>query len=92
MHGLQSAIENLERLESAFDAVKAQLLGQLHEKVRDQLFNKAPPVDEQALTPTVAGLLADASRASNGHDADSLPSAAQAEASSNAAQAARRHT
>lgn len=40
----QSAIENLERLEQAFDEVKGQLFGQLHDKVRAQLFDKAPPV------------------------------------------------
>ena len=88
MAGLQNAIENLERLESAFDAVKAQLLGQLHEKVRDQLFNKAPPVDDQTPTPTVAGLLADSSRASNGNVADvrGLPAALDEASSAQALQ------
>ena len=44
MH-VQSAIEELERLEHAFDHVKAQLLDRLHDVVRKQLFHNAPPID-----------------------------------------------
>ena len=42
--GMQNAIEELDRLESAFDHVKGQLLDRLHEVVRQQLFHKAPAV------------------------------------------------
>lgn len=51
---MQSAIEELARLEHAFDNVKAQLLDRLHDVVRRQLFHNAPPVsteDNAALLP-----------------------------------------
>ena len=41
---LQNATEELERLGYAFDAVKKQLLGRLHELARKQIgFNSEPP-------------------------------------------------
>ena len=39
-----NATEELERLERAFDGVKRQLLGRLHDVARAQLFQQAPEV------------------------------------------------
>ena len=39
---MQNATEELQRLELAFESVKKQLLGRLHDIARAQLFQQAP--------------------------------------------------
>ncbi len=47
----QNATDELERLERAFDSVKRQLLGRLHDVARAQLFQQAPEVATPAPLP-----------------------------------------
>ena len=74
---VQSAIENLERLEQAFDTVKAQLVSQLHSTVRSQLFNHAPPIQQHrpALLPGSTQL--DAATTAASQNGASMPQTAQ---------------
>ena len=50
---MQSATEELERLEHAFDSVKKQLFDRLHGILREQLFHDGPPMSAVSV-PTAA--------------------------------------
>ena len=52
---LQSATEELERLEHAFDSVKKQLFDRLHGILREQLFHDTP-IAVTASNPSTNGL------------------------------------
>lgn len=72
----QNATEELERLEVAFDSVKKQLFGRLHEIARRQLFPDAPQRASK-----VAEVVADGSRRGsngNGNGHKALPESSSA--------------
>ncbi len=75
---LQNATEELERLGYAFDAVKKQLLGRLHELARKQIgFDTAPAA---ALPPSKNGIHTDGSNGS-GRSPAGMPEVTDAVAS-----------
>jgi hypothetical protein len=47
----QNATEELERLENAFDQVKKQLFGRLHDLARQQIFPTGAPVAAEVVPP-----------------------------------------
>ena len=65
---MQNATEELQRLELAFESVKKQLFGRLHDIARAQLFQQAPGTtgSRQERLMLTAGKHPDTSRSSNG--------------------------
>ena len=51
----QNATEELERLENAFDQVKKQLFGRLHDLARQQIFPTGVPVAAEVVPPAANG-------------------------------------
>ena len=51
---MQSATEELERLEHAFDSVKKQLFDRLHGILREQLFHDGPAMSAAGSVPVAA--------------------------------------
>ncbi|KAI7837343.1 hypothetical protein COHA_008858 [Chlorella ohadii] len=62
----QNSTEQLDRLEKAFDEVKARLLGQLHDKVRQQIFKGELYEDRRAAIPSHNGSSSSSGSGSNG--------------------------
>lgn len=71
----QNSTEQLDRLEKAFDEVKARLLAQLHDKVRQQIFKGELYEDRRAPTPSHNGS-SNSGSARNGSSSASASSAA----------------
>lgn len=69
MCGKQNATEELQRLEHAFESVKKQLFGRLHDIARAQLFQQAPgavPSPQERLMLTAGEQENDSSSSLNG--------------------------
>ncbi len=64
---MQNATEELQRLELAFESVKKQLFGRLHDIARAQLFQQAPSANgsQQERLMLTAGKQPDTSRSSS---------------------------
>eukprot|EP00878_Enallax_costatus_P026206 GHUV01028093.1.p1 GENE.GHUV01028093.1~~GHUV01028093.1.p1 ORF type:complete len:357 (+),score=134.33 GHUV01028093.1:1396-2466(+) len=60
-----NATEELERLEKAFDVVKKQLFGRLHDIARKQLFPSAPPTALPSSTAAASGSSSSSSSSSS---------------------------